>query len=99
MELYPRKTASLTDVVARREVDILSHRCLKTRKDSVSIGLTCSGFYFYEHFNIQCAYAVAFYVQNRKMCLSKNIIYTNILLFLCPAWDRFSSGNVLYVIT
>ena len=43
-----------------------SYRRLKNYKHSVSIGLSCSGFPFYEHFNRQFTYAV-FYVQNRNV--------------------------------
>ena len=38
-----------------------------------------------------------FYIQNRKMCLSKKILYQYIVVF-CRAWDNFSSENILYVI-
>ena len=37
-----------------------------------------------------------FYIQNRKMCLSKQILYQHFALF-CPARDSFSSENILYV--
>ena len=36
-------------------------------------------------------------IQNRKMCLSKKILYQYFAVF-CPADDRFSSENILYVI-
>ena len=39
-----------------------------------------------------------FYIQNRKMCLSKKILYQYFVVF-CPAWDSFFSENILYVIT
>ena len=38
-----------------------------------------------------------FYVRNLKVCLSKKILYQYFVVF-CPAWDRFSSENILYVI-
>ena len=38
-----------------------------------------------------------FYIQNRKMCLSKKILYQYFVVF-CPADDRFSSENILYVV-
>ena len=37
-------------------------------------------------------------IQNRKMCLSKNILYQYFFVF-CPALDTFSSENILYVVT
>ena len=37
-----------------------------------------------------------FYTQNRKMLFSKNILYQYFVVF-CPAWDSFSSDNILYV--
>ena len=42
-----------TDRVARREGKDLFISCgrLKTEKHSVRVGLSCSGFSFYEHFN------------------------------------------------
>ena len=53
------------------------HSCsawtLGYRRHSVSIGLSCSNFSFYDYFARQFAYAV-FYIQNRKMCLSKKIL-------------------------
>ena len=56
------------------EKDIISYRRLKTQKHSVSIGFSCFGFYFHEHFNRQFTYAVFLYIQNRKMCLSKKVL-------------------------
>ena len=35
-----------------------------------------------------------FYIQNRKMCLSKKILYQYFVAF-CPAWNSFSSENIL----
>ena len=66
-------------------------------RHSVSIGLFCSGFSFYEHLKGQFTEAV-FYIQNRKMCLGEKILYHYIVVF-CPAWDSFSSENILYDIT
>ena len=40
-----------------------------------------------------------FYIQNRKVCLSKKILYHYFVGFFCPAWDSFPSENILYVIT
>ena len=76
----------------------ISYRRLKNQKYSVSIGLSCSGFSFYEHFNRKFTYVV-FYIQNRQMCLSKKILYQYFIVFFCPAWDRLSSENILYVFT
>ena len=38
-----------------------------------------------------------FYIQKRKMCLNKKILYQ--YFAFCPARDSFSSENILYVIT
>ena len=40
----------------------ISYLRLKTQKHLVSIGLSYSGFSFYEHFNRQFTYAVFFYI-------------------------------------
>ena len=41
-----------------------------------------------------------FFIQNRKVCLSKKILYHYfVFVFFCPAWDNFPSENILYVIT
>ena len=37
-----------------------------------------------------------FYIQDRKMYLSKKVLYQYIVVF-CPAWDSFSYENILYV--
>ena len=37
-------------------------------------------------------------MQNRKMCLNRKI-YKNTLSLFCPAWDSFSSGNILFAIS
>ena len=39
-------------------------------------------FYFYYYFNRQFSFAIPFYVQNRKICLSKNIFYQYFVGFL-----------------
>ena len=36
-----------------------------------------------------------FYIQNLKMHLSIKILYQYFIVF-CPAWDSFSSENILY---
>ena len=38
-----------------------------------------------------------FYIKNRKMCLSKEILYQYFVVFW-PARHRFASENILYVI-
>ena len=38
-----------------------------------------------------------FHIQDRKMCLSKMIVYQYFVTF-CPALGSFSSENILYVI-
>ena len=38
-----------------------------------------------------------FYIQNRKICLSKKILYQYFVAF-CHAWGSFSSEDILYVI-
>ena len=40
-----------------------------------------------------------FHIPNRTICLSKKILYQYFVVFSCPAWDNFSSENILYVIT
>ena len=41
-----------------------------------------------------------FYIENRKMCLSKKILHQYFAgLLFWSAWDSFSSENMLYVIT
>ena len=48
-----------TDTVTRHEVKkTLSYRRLKIQKHMVNIGLSCSGFSFYGHFNKQFNYGV-----------------------------------------
>ena len=37
-----------------------------------------------------------FDIQNSKMCFSKKILYQYFVVFY-PAWDNFSSENILYV--
>ena len=41
----------------------------------------------------------SFHIPNRTMSLSKKILYQYFVGFFCPAWDNFSSENILYVIT
>ena len=84
-----------TDRTVRRQF-FISYQRLKTRKHLVSICFYRSGFSFYEHFNMQITEAF-FYIQNRNMCLSKNHLYQHFVVF-CPAWDSFTSENILYVI-
>ena len=55
----------------------------------VSIGLSCSGFSFYEHFN---SHDAIFYIKNRKMCVSKKILYQYFVIF-SPAFDSFCIEN------
>ena len=40
----------------------------------------------------------SFYIQNRKMSLSKKILYQYfvVVVFFCPTWDSFSSENIWY---
>ena len=47
-------------------------------------------------------YAVFFYIQNCKMCLSKKIFYQYFVYFtniFYPTWDSFFSESILYVST
>ena len=67
-------------VVRVKLIFFITYRRLKTQKHSVSIGLSGSGFSFYEHFNRQLTYAVFLY-SNRKMCLSKKILYQYFVVF------------------
>ena len=57
---------------------------------------SCSGFSFYEHFNRQFTLdnSQFFDIQNRKMCLNKKILHQYFSVF-SPAWDSFSSENIL----
>ena len=88
----------ITDTAVRHGVKnvFISDQRLKTQKHSVSAGVFCSGFPFYEHFNRQFSEAFL-YIQNRKMCLSKKISYQYFVVFYL-ARDRFSTENILYVI-
>ena len=88
----------ITDTAVRHGVKnvFISDQRLKTQKHSVSAGVFCSGFPFYEHFNRQFSEA-SLYIQNRKMCLSKKISYQYFVVFYL-ARDRFSTENILYVI-
>ena len=40
-----------------------------------------------------------FHIPNRTMWSSKKILYLYFVGFFCPAWDSFSSQNILYIIT
>ena len=41
-----------------------------------------------------------FHIPNRAMCLSQKILYQYfVVVFFAPAWESFSSENILYVIT
>ena len=93
----PDKRCLITGTALRHEVKKVFYKLptSENQKHSVSISLFCSGFSFYEHFTRQFTVAV-FYIQNRKMCLSKNILCQYFAVF-CPAWDSFSSENILYV--
>ena len=76
IELCPTKAASeRTQLLGLKlKKSFASYQRLKTDKHSVSIDLPCSGFSFYERFNRQFTCAV-FYIQNRKMCFTKKILY------------------------
>ena len=67
---------------------IISYRPLKFQKHSArNIGLPCSFCCFYEHFK------QLFYIQNRKMCFSKKILYQHFATFL-PARNSFISEKI-----
>ena len=51
----------------------ISYRRFKTQKHSVSIGVSCTGFSLYEHFNRYLLIKL-FYIQNRKVSLSKTLL-------------------------
>ena len=81
----------------KKNKKIISCRRLKTHRHSVSIGPSCSGFSFYEHFNRQFTYAV-FYIQNRTMRLIKKSLCQCFVAF-CPAWELlcWSEYNQLFI--
>ena len=55
------------DTVVRRKVKLKKNSSFVLKLQySVSVGVSCSGFSFYENFNRQV-------IQNRKMCLSEKI--------------------------
>ena len=86
-----------TNAIVWHEVKkTISYRRLEPQKYLVSIGLPCSGFPFYGHFNRQFTYAV-FVIFNTVWCIWVKRFYTN-TLFFGPAWNSFSSENILYVI-
>ena len=89
--VMPDKSCFRTDEVVRREIKekIISYWRLKTRKHSISVGLSCSGFSFYEHVN---RHMQIFLYSFR--CVSIEIFYTNTLLFFCLDWDSFSSEKL-----
>ena len=72
---YVRRKLLQTTVVGR-EVNFfcIIQQLLKTQKHLVSIVLSWSGFSFYERFNRQFTGSF-FYIQIRKMCFSKMILY------------------------
>ena len=39
-----------------------------------------------------------FHIQNCTMCLSKKTLYQYFVVDFCPAWDSFSSENILYIL-
>ena len=87
----------MTDTAVRREIKkkfFISYRRLKTQKHSVSIGHFRSVFFM--NILIDNLQRRFFYIQDRKMCLSKKVLYQYIVVF-CPAWDSFSYENILYV--
>ena len=75
-----------TGTIVRREdkKKFISYQGLRTNKHSVSIGLFCSGFSFYEHFNRKFAYAVFFILKTIRLVWVKRF-YTNTLLLFCSA--------------
>ena len=70
-----------TDTVVRRDVKFffISYQRLKTKKYSVRVSLSYSGFSFYEHFNRQFSYAVVLYLY---IGLSKTILCQYFVVFL-----------------
>ena len=93
LEIMSDKSCFTTDTAVRRELKKIYKL---PQKDSVSIGLCCSGFSLYEYFNTQFIYS--FFIENHKMCFSKKILYQYFVSF-CPALDSFSSENILLVFT
>ena len=78
------------DTAVRPELKKGFHK-FPTSENSEAFGKHRSFFrycFFYEHFNGQFTEVVF---------LSKKILYQYFVF--CPAWDSFSSENILYVIT
>ena len=75
IELCLTKGASKRTWLSRVKLIFFYKLPMLKPKNSVSIDFSCSGFSFYEHFNYQ-------FIQNRKMCLSKNIFYQCFVGFL-----------------
>ena len=80
--MYEKSCFTMDTVVWCEVKKIICHSRLKTQKYLVSIGLSCSGFSFYEHFNRQFPYVVFFYIQNCEISLSENILYQYFAVFL-----------------
>ena len=68
----------------------IRYHCLKTQNHSISMGLSCSAFSFYQDFNRQITYAV-FYIQNRKTRLSKRYIP-----ILCCFFALLGTASLLF---
>ena len=63
---------------------LISYWPLKTHKHSISIGLSCTGF-FKRH--------IWFFIFKAVMCVRVKRFYTNTSFFFSPAWDSLSSQN------
>ena len=84
-----------TDIVVWREVKFcfISYRRLKVQRHLVNVGISSSGF-FNEQFNRQIAYA-DFFIFKVLRCVWVKGFCTKTWLFFYPAWDTFSSENIL----
>ena len=79
------------DTAVRRELKKVFHK-FPTSENLEAFGKHRSFFrsgFFYEHFNRQFTEVVFFFC---KKILCQYFVF-------CPAWDSFSSGNILDVIT
>ena len=99
-ELFPTKATSQRKQLSGVKLKKLfeSYRRLKTRKYSVNIDRSCSGFSFYMYFKRQFTYTV-FYILNRRTCFSKTIMHQYFVVFLSflgqlLLWKHFKCHNI-----
>ena len=90
----------IADTIVRREVKKVVYK-LPTSQNSEAFSkhrpfLLFSVFLFM-NFSVDDLLKQFFYIQNRNMCLNKEILYQYFVDF-CPAWDSSFSEHILYVI-